>query len=101
MPSTPAAVASSADDLAYVLYTSGSTGKPKGVMVEHRGVVNVLRYFAELLRLAPSERVLGLTTTCFDISVLEIFMPLTHGATLFLVSSTTQKDPYRLMEILR
>jgi acyl-CoA synthetase (AMP-forming)/AMP-acid ligase II len=59
--------------LAYVLYTSGSTGKPKGVMVEHRGVVSLLAYFKKQLRMGPGDTVLGLTTFCFDISVLEIF----------------------------
>jgi non-ribosomal peptide synthetase component F len=36
--------------LAYVLYTSGSTGKPKGVMVKQAGVVNIVNYFADELK---------------------------------------------------
>ena len=53
--------------LAYVLYTSGSTGKPKGVMINHAGVVNIVNWFADELRVSASSRVLGLTTFCFDI----------------------------------
>lgn len=53
--------------LAYVLYTSGSTGKPKGVMLNQAGVVNIVNWFADELKLSPSSRVLGLTTFCFDI----------------------------------
>jgi len=88
------------DRLAYVLYTSGSTGKPKGVMVKQKGVVNVTTWFADQLKLSPSSRVLALTTLCFDISVLEVFMPLIRGATLVLAKSSTQKNPFRLLEYL-
>ena len=53
--------------LAYVLYTSGSTGKPKGVMVKQAGVVNIVEWFADELKVTEKSRVLGLTTFCFDI----------------------------------
>ena len=53
--------------LGYVLYTSGSTGKPKGVMVNQRGVVNIVNWFANELNVNSRSRVLGLTTFCFDI----------------------------------
>ena len=88
------------DSLAYVLYTSGSTGKPKGVMIEHRSVMNTLTWFAKDLGLTRSDTMLGLTTFCFDISVLEIFMPLVMGAKLFVVSSAAQKNPRKLSKIL-
>jgi non-ribosomal peptide synthetase component F len=87
----------SPDDLAYVLYTSGSTGKPKGVMVMHQGVINIVKWFAEELVITPSDKVLGLTTFCFDISVLEMFLPLLYGATLVIAKSSTQKDPFHLL----
>ena len=87
--------------LAYVLYTSGSTGKPKGVMVKHVGVHNIVRWFADILKVGSSSRVFGLTTFCFDISVLEVFLPLTRGGTLILAKSSTQKDPFRIVEIMR
>jgi amino acid adenylation domain-containing protein len=87
--------------LAYVLYTSGSTGKPKGVMVYNRGVVNIVEWFANHINVRPEDRVLGLTTFCFDISVLELFMPLVRGAALVLASSKTQKDPQRIVQVLR
>lgn len=88
-------------DLLYVLYTSGSTGKPKGVMVTNKGVLNTLNHFAKELCIKSSHKVLNLTTYCFDISVLEIFLPLLNGATLVIASSATQKDPYRLIDVLK
>lgn len=53
--------------LAYVLYTSGSTGLPKGVMVKQAGVVNIVNWFADQLKVGNHSRVLALTTFCFDI----------------------------------
>ena len=88
-------------DLAYVLYTSGSTGKPKGVMVTHEGVVNIVNWFADELQIKSKSVVLGLTTFCFDISVLEMFMPLFRGGTLVIASSSTQKDPFHLLDVIR
>ena len=87
-------------DMAYVLYTSGSTGKPKGVMVTHEGVVNIVNWFADELRVDSKSVVLGLTTFCFDISVLEMFMPLFRGGTLVIASSATQKDPFHLLDVI-
>ena len=84
----------------YVLYTSGSTGKPKGVVVPNAGVFNVVSYFATQLSVGRAHCVLGLTTVCFDISMLEIFMPLSRGAKLILADSLSQKDPFRLLEII-
>jgi non-ribosomal peptide synthetase component F len=86
--------------LAYILYTSGSTGKPKGVMVKHVGVANTINWFADELKVTTESRVLGLTTFCFDISVLEIFIPLTRGAVLVLASTALQKDPFALIELI-
>jgi len=86
--------------LAYVLYTSGSTGKPKGVMVHNQGLVNVVRYFCDIIELQSTDRVLGLTTFCFDISMLEIYMPLTTGAGLVIVSAKTQKNPSNIIDVL-
>eukprot|EP01039_Chlorochromonas_danica_P000739 gene739-803_t len=86
--------------LAYVLYTSGSTGKPKGVAVKQVGVDNIIHFFAEELQVTEKSRVLGLTTFCFDISVLEIFLPLTRGGCFILALSSTRKDPFRILELM-
>eukprot|EP01041_Mallomonas_annulata_P014319 gene14319-30488_t len=82
---------SAMSDIAYVLYTSDcSTGKPKGVMVPHAGVINVVDWFAKELDVGENNVMLGLTTYCFDISVLEMFMPLLYGGTLIIADSATR-----------
>jgi non-ribosomal peptide synthetase component F len=91
----------STESLAYVLYTSGSTGKPKGVMVCNQGLTNIIKFFANHLDVGDTDMILGLTTFCFDISMLEIFLPLIKGATLVLVSLTTQKNPILIINILK
>ena len=88
------------NSLAYVLYTSGSTGKPKGVMVKQLSVKNTIKWFSNELNVNNQKVILGLTTFCFDISVLEYMLAFTNGATLVVVNSSTQKDPQRLIEII-
>ncbi|UUM20748.1 non-ribosomal peptide synthetase [Mycoavidus sp. SF9855] len=73
-----------AEHLAYVIYTSGSTGRPKGVMVEHRNVVNDVTAAAKLLDFSSQDRMLQFASLSFDVSVEEIFLTLTRGATLVL-----------------
>ena len=87
--------------LAYVLYTSGSTGKPKGVMVKNIGVVNIVSWFADQIGIKSTTRVMGLTTFCFDISVLEMCMPLIRGGALVLGKTSSQKDPFTLLEVIK
>ncbi|MGI5154378.1 amino acid adenylation domain-containing protein [Microbispora sp. CA-102843] len=64
---------------AYVLYTSGSTGRPKGVVVPHRALVNFLLAMRPFAGNAPGQTWLALTSLAFDISTLEIYMPLITG----------------------
>lgn len=68
------------ENLAYVIYTSGSTGKPKGVQITHEAVVNILKSMAISPGIAENDALLAVTTLSFDISVLEIFLPLIAGA---------------------
>ncbi|RCG33248.1 amino acid adenylation domain-containing protein [Sphaerisporangium album] len=67
------------EDPAYVLYTSGSTGRPKGVVVSHRALSGFLAAMSELLAPGPSDVWLAVTSPSFDISGLEMYLPLTTG----------------------
>jgi amino acid adenylation domain-containing protein len=71
-----------AGNLVYVIFTSGSTGQPKGVLTEHAPVVNRLRWMMRNHALSPADKVLQKTPVIFDVSVWEMFWPLSVGATL-------------------
>jgi amino acid adenylation domain-containing protein/FkbH-like protein len=79
--------AATADNLAYVIYTSGSTGKPKGVAIEHRAPVALLHWARETFSREEIAGVLGATSMCFDLSIFEMFVPLSWGGTLILADN--------------
>lgn len=82
-----------ADDLAYVIYTSGSTGRPKGVMVRHISLANLLLSMLRRPGLAPQDRLLAVTTPCFDIAALELFLPLIAGARVVIAPRDVTRNP--------
>ncbi|WP_242098476.1 amino acid adenylation domain-containing protein [Sphingomonas sp. CROZ-RG-20F-R02-07] len=84
------------DALAYVMYTSGSTGQPKGVEIEHRGVVALLDSIAAAPGLVRGETLLAPTRIGFDLSVIDIFLPLIVGGTIVLLDLDEVADPRRL-----
>ncbi|WP_074437443.1 hybrid non-ribosomal peptide synthetase/type I polyketide synthase [Klebsiella quasipneumoniae] len=87
--------------LAYIIFTSGSTGTPKGVMVEQRNVVNFIYAMRESLPLPDYPVTLGLTSTSFDIFVLELFVTLAAEGTLVLANERQQTQPYEIARLIR
>ncbi|HVR96609.1 MAG TPA: amino acid adenylation domain-containing protein [Thermoanaerobaculia bacterium] len=75
------------DNLAYVLYTSGSTGRPKGVAIAHRGPVARMLWAREAFSAAELAGVLAATSICFDLSVFELFVPLSWGGAVVLADN--------------
>ncbi len=96
LPPTPP----SADDLAYVMYTSGSSGRPKGVAVRHGSVANFLQSMREQPGLAADETLLAITPISFDISVLELFLPLVAGARVRIVERRVATDGRALASLV-
>ena len=90
----------SAGDLAYVVYTSGSNGKPKGVMIEHHSLVNLLTGIYKEIDFCSGCMMLAVTTYSFDISYLELFMPLVVGGTVTIVSRDVAMDGFLLKALL-
>ena len=84
------------EHLAYVIYTSGSTGKPKGVMIEHRSIVNFLCTMAYKPGIKAADSLFAVTTFCFDIAALELYLPLVTGAQIRICAQQEQRDGERL-----
>ncbi|MFE9661487.1 amino acid adenylation domain-containing protein [Streptomyces sp. NPDC005955] len=89
-----------AGDLAYVLYTSGSTGRPKGVEITHGAVGNFLTAMRRRPGCTPADRLLAVTTVSFDISVLELFLPLLCGATTVVARAEETADAEALAGLM-
>lgn len=79
-----AAIPTDAKALAYVIYTSGSSGEPKGVMIEQGAAVRQIQAVSQCLELQSDDKILQFASSSFDVSVQEIFVALTVGATLVL-----------------
>ena len=85
-------------ELACVIYTSGSSGTPKGVEVPHRSLVNLLCAMTSRPGIAPTDVLLAVTTISFDISGLELFLPLTVGARVVIAARAAVADGFRLRD---
>jgi amino acid adenylation domain-containing protein len=85
------------DNLSYVIFTSGSTGKPKGVQICHQSLVNFITSMQHEPGLMAGDRLLAVTTISFDIHTLEMYLPLSVGATIILASRDMTIDGRQLI----
>ncbi|TFG74427.1 MAG: amino acid adenylation domain-containing protein, partial [Flavobacteriales bacterium] len=99
-PTTPPHVHLAPDNLAYMIYTSGSTGTPKGVQIPHRAFLNFLKDMAREPGLAPSDRLLAVTSLSFDIAGLELLLPVLVGGQVVLAGREMVMDGAQLVAAL-
>ncbi|MET8774529.1 non-ribosomal peptide synthase/polyketide synthase [Nocardia sp. NPDC004654] len=81
-----------AANTAYVIFTSGSTGRPKGVAVQHGSMANQICWIVGEYGVGPADVVLFKTPATFDVSVWELFAPLTSGARLVVAAHDGHRD---------
>ncbi|MFC0450890.1 non-ribosomal peptide synthetase [Rhodococcus jostii] len=86
---------------AYVLFTSGSTGRPKGVVVSHAAIVNQLRWLADEYEVTADDRGMLKAPYTFDVSVWEVFLPLTVGARLVVTRPGGHRELDYLAAVIR
>lgn len=85
---------------AYIIYTSGSTGRPKGVVVTLKSLSNFLLSMQEAFSLGEEDRLLAVTTVAFDISALELYLPLISGAQIVIAKKETIRKPQALAKMI-
>jgi amino acid adenylation domain-containing protein len=75
------------ENLAYVIYTSGSTGKPKGVSISHHAASIFVDWASRVFSAQDLDGTLASTSISFDLSVFELFVPLSCGGRVVLVNN--------------
>lgn len=89
------------NDTAYVIYTSGSTGNPKGVTIRRNSLANLICSVQNRMNLRESDLFMAVTTICFDISIIELLMPLYVGCRLRISENFLSKDGKKLAAELK
>lgn len=87
--------------LAYIIYTSGSTGNPKGVMIAHHSAVNLILWVNNRFNIGADDRLLFITSMCFDLSVYDIFGILASGGALVIADQKQVIDINQLLHMLQ
>jgi amino acid adenylation domain-containing protein len=85
-----------ADGLAYILYTSGSTGTPKGVTISQENAISFVDWCSDVFQPTEVDRFSSHAPFHFDLSILDIYVPVKHGAALHLISEAVGKSPKEL-----
>jgi amino acid adenylation domain-containing protein len=79
-----------AADVAYLVYTSGSTGKPKGAAIEHHSTQGLMHWARREFGKETLAGVLAASSICFDMSVFEIYVPLSWGGAVIMAENVLQ-----------
>lgn len=85
------------DEVYYIIYTSGSTGVPKGVQITLRALESFLNWVNTAYQ--PQERnevFLNQAPFSFDLSVMDLYMSLSTGGTLWSVDKDQIANPKEL-----
>ncbi|MCE3296530.1 MAG: non-ribosomal peptide synthetase, partial [Crocinitomicaceae bacterium] len=87
-------------DMAYIIFTSGSTGKPKGVCISHANLLHTL-YAEKKLYGDPVFNTIFLTKPSFDVSLLELFLPLISGGHVTIPEKSRIYDYPYILELVQ
>ncbi len=85
----------------YIIFTSGSTGEPKGVVITLGCLTSFVDWMLAEQGLAEGgETFLNQAPFSFDLSVMDLYLSLATGGTLFSITRDDIADPKRLYESL-
>ncbi len=98
--SVPSDIYDSDNPAAYIMYTSGTTGVPKGIAVSQKNTINMLNSFKSILDVCNSDIIAFSTKVCFDISILEMLLPLYCGASLLVLRDSELENPISFLQCI-
>ncbi len=81
------------DHTVYIIFTSGTTGVPKGVMIPASATSHFVSVMQSRYAPQPSDRIAGMTEITFDISVFDMFVVWSSGASNHIVPATQLMSP--------
>lgn len=100
VPADFTAVCDELEDVCYTIFTSGTTGKPKGTLIRQQGVVNLVHYMQQHWHVTREDRVLQFATYSFDASVLDTFLSLLTGSTLYLIDDEERMAEQSFLDVV-
>ena len=89
-----------ADRTAYIIYTSGSTGRPKGVPITYDALFMFYSGFVPQVKYKSRKKILATSSFTFDISLVEIIVPILTGMCIILVGEKESKHPRYVCNII-
>lgn len=89
------------ENLLYVIYTSGSTGNPKGTLLNHKGLINLVKIQKDKFNITCRSKILQFSSLSFDAFVWETFMALLNGASINLVTQEIIGSIEHLVAIIK
>ena len=95
-----AGTTSQPDGLAYILYTSGSTGDPKGVMLTHANALSFVDWCSEAFSPDENDRFSSHAPFHFDLSILDLYVPIKHGGRIVLIGEGLGKNARLLAPVI-
>lgn len=90
----------SSEQVAYIIYTSGTTGTPKGVVIAHKTAINLIEWVNTTFQVSQSDRLLFVTSICFDLSVYDIFGILAAGGCIIIPEEEQLSQPEEIIRML-
>lgn len=92
-------IASTPNNLAYIMYTSGTTGRPKGTLIPHRGITSLVNQ-ADYVTISEQDVFIQLANPAFDAATFEIWGALTQKAALVIPSNEIEFDAESIAALL-